>query len=100
MADPAPLTAASEASSVLAGRLGVGSAAVADPAPPAPPTAAASDVEEFVDSEDDDATPTVQVGSERIAISDVTDDVIGRMTADEKEAYILAYQDYYSHIHE
>ena len=57
-------------------------------------------MEEFVDSEDDDAAPTVQVGSERIAISDVTDDVIGRMTADEKEAYILAYQEYYSHIPE
>lgn len=62
--------------------------------------AEASDVEEFMDSDDDEASPTVQVGSERIAISDVTDDVIGRMTADEKEAYILAYQDYYAHIHE
>ncbi|XP_043225901.1 general transcription factor IIE subunit 1-like isoform X4 [Amphibalanus amphitrite] len=68
--------------------------------PAAKPVAEASDVEEFMDSDDDDTSPTVQVGAERIAISDVTDDVIARMTADEKEAYILAYQDYYSHIHE
>ena len=57
-------------------------------------------MDEFMDSEDEETSPTVQVGAERIPISDVTDDVIARMTADEKEAYILAYQDYYSHIHE
>ncbi|XP_037080384.1 general transcription factor IIE subunit 1-like [Pollicipes pollicipes] len=59
-----------------------------------------SDDLEFMDSDDDEATPTVQVGTERIPIADVGDDVIARMTADEKEAYILAYQEYYSHIHE
>lgn len=45
---------------------------------------------------DEDSTPIVLVGTERIPISQVTPEVISKMTTAEKDAYVLQYQDFYS----
>lgn len=55
---------------------------------------------ETMDSEDDDLVPTVTVAGKTVAIADVNDRLIAEMTPVEKEAYIQAYQDYYSHMYD
>lgn len=53
---------------------------------------------ETMDSEDEDLVPTVTVAGKTVAIADVNDALIAEMTPVEKEAYIQAYQEYYSHM--
>ncbi|XP_076662503.1 transcription factor IIEalpha [Halictus rubicundus] len=53
-----------------------------------------------MDSEDDDLVPTVSVAGKTVAIGDVNDTLIAEMTPVEKEAYIQAYQEYYSHMYD
>ena len=54
----------------------------------------------MLDSDDDDGkddgegVPLISVGSERIAITAVDNTVIARMTQQEKNLYINAYQEY------
>ncbi|XP_043263453.1 general transcription factor IIE subunit 1 [Colletes gigas] len=55
---------------------------------------------ETMDSEDDDLVPTVTVAGKTVAIADVNDTLIAEMTPIEKEAYIQAYQEYYSHMYD
>ena len=55
---------------------------------------------ETMDSEDDDLVPTVTVAGKTVAIADVNDRLIAEMTPVEKEAYIQAYQEYYSHMYD
>lgn len=55
---------------------------------------------ETMDSEDDDLVPTVTVAGKTVAIADVNDTLIAEMTPVEKEAYIQAYQEYYSHMYD
>lgn len=46
------------------------------------------------DDEDDDSVPTVSVAGEQVAITEVDNALIARMTQEEKNAYMLLYQDY------
>ncbi|XP_076753267.1 transcription factor IIEalpha [Xylocopa sonorina] len=55
---------------------------------------------ETMDSEDEDLVPTVTVAGKSVAIADVNDALIAEMTPVEKEAYIQAYQEYYSHMYD
>ncbi|XP_033325897.1 transcription factor IIEalpha [Megalopta genalis] len=55
---------------------------------------------ETMDSEDDDLVPTVTVAGKTVAIADVNDTLIAEMSPVEKEAYIQAYQEYYSHMYD
>ncbi|KOC70717.1 General transcription factor IIE subunit 1 [Habropoda laboriosa] len=55
---------------------------------------------ETMDSEDEDLVPTVTVAGKTVAIADVNDALISEMTPVEKEAYIQAYQEYYSHMYD
>ncbi|XP_068968385.1 general transcription factor IIE subunit 1 [Bombus flavifrons] len=55
---------------------------------------------ETMDSEDEDLVPTVTVAGKTVAIADVNDALIAEMTPVEKEAYIQAYQEYYSHMYD
>lgn len=52
------------------------------------------------DDDDDDMSPTVLVNGKPVNLLSVNDEVVAQMTASEKEAYIHAYQEYYSHIYE
>ena len=53
-----------------------------------------------MESEDDDPTPMVAVGSEKYPLTDITPDIIAKMSASEKETYIQQYQEYYSHLYD
>jgi len=53
-------------------------------------------IEAMSSDDDDDGIPTVRVGSEEIALTDVNEDIINRMTAEEKEIYTQKFQDYYA----
>lgn len=55
---------------------------------------------ETMDSDDDDNTPTVQIGNKTVAITDINDKLIAEMTPTEKEIYIQIYQEYYSHMYD
>ncbi|XP_011300518.1 general transcription factor IIE subunit 1 [Fopius arisanus] len=57
----------------------------------------AGDVE-IMESDDDDAIPTVTVGGKTVPITDVNEALTDAMTPAEKEAYIQTYQEYYSHM--
>ena len=61
----------------------------------------ANKVDTMVSSDDDaDGIPTVRVGSEEITLTDVNEDIINRMTAEEKERYTQTFQDFYSHMYD
>ena len=63
--------------------------------------AAADDVEEMSGDDDDDGDiPMVRVGEEEITLTDVNEDIIARMTAEEKEKYSQVYQDFYAHMYD
>ena len=58
---------------------------------------------ETMNSSDDDAEdgiPTVRVGHEEITITDVNEDIINRMTAEEKERYTQIFQEFYAHMYD
>ena len=58
-------------------------------------------VDTMVSSDDDaDGIPTVRVGNEEITLTDVNEDIINRMTAEEKERYTQTFQDFYSHMYD
>lgn len=52
------------------------------------------------DDYDDGAMLTVMAAGEPVPINNVTPEVIERMTCDEKEQYILTYQEHYGDMHE
>lgn len=51
-----------------------------------------------VDS-DDDEDITVKIGDKNIALDDITDEMIEKMTPEEHEAYMKAYQEAFSHLY-
>lgn len=54
-----------------------------------------------MDSESDaDDEPTVFVAGKPIPLDEVNDEIIARMTPQEKEAYIQVYQETYSHMYD
>lgn len=56
----------------------------------------AEDVEEMEDDSDgDDDIPTIKVGGEEYSITDVTTEIVARMTTEEMEKYNQLYQDFY-----
>ena len=61
-----------------------------------------NDVPTMDNSDDDDSgdIPTVKVGDQEFAVTDVTEDIIKRMTPEEQERYTQIFQDYYSHMYE
>ncbi len=52
------------------------------------------------DDDADDGIPTVRVGSEEITITDVNEDIINRMTSEEKERYTQIFQEFYAHMYD
>lgn len=56
------------------------------------------EVEEMED--DDDDVPMVNVGDKSIPLHEITEDIIAKMTASEKEVYIKLMQEAYSNIYE
>ena len=50
------------------------------------------------DDDEDDDIPTILVGCEEIDITDVTPDIIARMTTEEMERYNQIYQEFYKDI--
>ena len=52
----------------------------------------------FFSTDDDaeDGIPTVKVGNEEITLTDVNEDIINQMTAEEKDIYTQKFQDYYA----
>lgn len=52
------------------------------------------------DDDDDGEIPTVKVGDEEITLTDINEDIISRMTAEEKEKYTQVFQDFYSHVYD
>jgi transcription initiation factor TFIIE subunit alpha len=57
---------------------------------------------EAMSSDDDaeDGIPTVRVGNEEITVTDVNEEIINRMTVEEKERYTQIFQDFYSHMYD
>ncbi|XP_045614080.1 general transcription factor IIE subunit 1 [Procambarus clarkii] len=49
---------------------------------------------ELMVSDDDDTVPQVSVAGEKVAITEVDNALIAKMTQEEKNAYMLIYQDY------
>ena len=52
------------------------------------------------DSDGDDDIPTINVGGEEYDITDVTPEVIAKMTTEEMEKYNQLYQDFYKDMYE
>ena len=44
----------------------------------------------------EDVIPTVKVGNKEITLTDVNEDIINQMTAEEKDIYTQKFQDYYA----
>jgi transcription initiation factor TFIIE subunit alpha len=49
--------------------------------------------------ESDDEDITVKIGDKNIALDDITDEMIDKMTPEEHEAYMKAYQEAFSHLY-
>lgn len=47
-----------------------------------------------MDSEEDETVPMVSVAGTKVAITEVDNTLISKMTQEEKNAYMLIYQDY------
>lgn len=58
------------------------------------------EVEVMDDDDDEDDIPTVMVGGEEIDITDVTPDIIARMTTEEMERYNQVYQEFYKDMYD
>lgn len=58
------------------------------------------EVEVMDEDDDDDDIPTIMVGGEEIDITDVTPDIIARMTTEEMERYNQVYQEFYKDMYE
>ena len=48
----------------------------------------------------DEEMPTVKFGDEEIDVTDVNEEIINRMTAEEKEHYRQVYAQYWSHMYD
>jgi len=57
-------------------------------------------VEVMDDDDEDDDIPTVMVGGEDIDITDITPDIIARMTTEEMERYNQVYQEFYKDMYD
>lgn len=55
---------------------------------------------EMMSDEDDGELPTVRIGNDEVTVTDVTEELIAKMTAEEKERYTQVFQDFYSHMYE
>lgn len=53
-----------------------------------------------IESDGDDQVMLVQVGQQKIPITEINEEVIERMTASEKDLYIQQYQEFYAHIYD
>ncbi|XP_023323654.1 general transcription factor IIE subunit 1 [Eurytemora carolleeae] len=59
------------------------------------------DIVDVMDSDDDDDDmPTVLVGGEEIVITDITPDIIAKMTTEEMERYNQVYQEFYKDMYD
>lgn len=52
------------------------------------------DLTDTDDEDEEDAVPQVSVAGEKVLLTDVNNLLIARMTQQEKNAYMLIYQDY------
>merc|ERR1719220_1526345 len=52
------------------------------------------------DSDEADDIPTIKVGGEEFEITDVTHEIIARMTPEETERYNQLYQDFYKDMYD
>ena len=52
------------------------------------------------DSGEDDDIPTIQVGGEEYDITDVTHEIIAKMSTEETERYNQLYQDFYKDMYD
>ena len=52
------------------------------------------------DDDDDDDIPTIMVGGEEVDITDVTPDIIAKMTTEEMERYNQVYQEFYKDMYD
>ena len=50
----------------------------------------------LTDDDAEDGIPTVKVGNEEITLTDVNEEIINQMTAEEKDIYTQKFQDYYA----
>ena len=51
------------------------------------------------EEESDDDEITVKIGDKDIALDDITDEMIEKMTPEEHDAYMKAYQEAFSHLY-
>lgn len=51
-----------------------------------------------MESDDDDAVPTVMAGGKTVPITDINEALMDAMTPAEKESYIQISQEYYSNM--
>jgi len=58
------------------------------------------EVEIMEDDDDDDDIPTIMVGGEEIDITDITPDIIAKMTTEEMERYNQVYQEFYKDMYD
>ncbi len=66
-----------------------------------PGSAVMSDADDDDEEEEEDGDiPTVKVDGEDITMTDVNEEIIAKMTAEEKERYTQIFQDFYSHMYE
>ena len=57
--------------------------------------------DEVMSSGDEDGDiPSVKVGKEEYAITDIDENIIAQMTPEEKERYIQIYQDFYANVYD
>ena len=52
------------------------------------------------DSDGEDDIPTINVGGEEFDITDVTTEIIAKMTTEEMEKYNQLYQDFYKDMYD
>ena len=57
-------------------------------------------VVEEMDEDDDDDGPMVSIGGARVPIQEVTDEMVAKMTPQEKEEYIRIGQEMYQDMYE
>ena len=50
---------------------------------------------ELMESDDDEQVPMVSIGESKIPLTDVTPELIAKMTPAQKDAYVQLYQEYY-----
>ena len=56
--------------------------------------------EEMSSGDDDGDIPTVKVGNEEYAITDIDETITAKMTPEEKDRYIQIYQDFYANVYD